>query len=63
LDVIIQAEKALSGFANGAKSLIQAANQGLVSGGYKVISSLLDGPVQYETAIASVLGETWMEYF
>ncbi|MEA5079956.1 MAG: chromosome segregation protein SMC [Anaerolineaceae bacterium] len=57
LDVIIQAEKALSGFANGAKSLMQAASQGALAGGYKVISSLLDVPAEYERAIASVLGE------
>ncbi len=57
LDVIVQAEKALSGFANGAKSLMQAASQGVIPGGYKVISSLLDVPAEYERAIASVLGE------
>lgn len=57
LDVIVQAEKALSGFANGAKNLMQAASQGVIPGGYKVISSLLDVPAEYERAIASVLGE------
>ena len=57
LDVVLQAEKALSGFANGAKNLMQAVDQGVLAGGYKVMSSLIDVPVDLEVAIASVLGE------
>ena len=57
LDVVAQAEKALSGYANGAKNLMQAVQQGVLAGGYKVISSLIDVPVDFEVAIASVLGE------
>jgi len=57
LDVVIQAEKALSGFANGARNLMQAVEKGMLSGGYRVISSLIDVPAEYEIAIASVLGE------
>jgi chromosome segregation protein len=57
LDVVMQAEKALSGYANGAKNLMLAAQQGILSGGYKVISSLIDVPADFEIAIASVLGE------
>jgi chromosome segregation protein len=57
LDVVVQAEKALSGFANGAKNLMQAVDQGFLAGGYKVMSSLIDVPVDLEVAIASVLGE------
>ena len=57
LDVVLQAEKALSGYANGARNLMQAAQQGVLAGGYKVISSLIDVPVDFEIAIASVLGE------
>lgn len=57
LDVVLQAEKALSGYANGARNLMQAAGQGILPGGYKVISSLVDVPARFEVAIASVLGE------
>ena len=57
LDVVMQAEKALNGYANGARNLMQAVQQGVLAGGYKVINSLLDVPVEYELAIASVLGE------
>jgi len=57
IEVIIQAEKALSGFANGAKSLMQAVSQGTLQGKYRLMSSLIDVPAQYEVAIASVLGE------
>jgi chromosome segregation protein len=57
MDVIQQAEKALSGYANGAKNLMQAVEQGVLTGGYKVISSLIDVPAEFEVAIASVLGE------
>jgi chromosome segregation protein len=57
MDVIDQAEKALAGFANGAKTLMQAVSEGKLQGKYKLMSSLLDVPAQYEVAIASVLGE------
>lgn len=57
LEVVLQAERALTGLTNGARNLIQAAKQGKLSGNYKAISSLLDVPAQYEIAIASVLGE------
>jgi chromosome segregation protein len=57
IEVIIQAEKALSGFANGAKNLMQAASQGTLQGKYRLMSSLIDVPAQFEVAIASVLGE------
>ena len=57
LDVVLQAEKALSGYANGARNLMQASNLGLLPGSYRVISSLVDVPAQYEVAIGSVLGE------
>jgi len=43
LDVVMQAEKALNGYANGARNLMQAVQQGVLAGGYKVINSLLDG--------------------
>ena len=57
IEVITQAEKALSGFANGAKSIMQAVSQGALKGKYRLMSSLIDVPAQFEVAIASVLGE------
>ena len=57
LDVVAQAEKSLSGYANGAKNLMHAVENGVLAGGYKVISSLIEVPVNFEVAIASVLGE------
>lgn len=57
LDVLVQAESALSGLTNGARNLIQAAKQGKLAGNYRAVSNLLDVPAQYETAIAAVLGE------
>jgi chromosome segregation protein len=57
IEVIDQAEKSLSGVAEGAKILLQAARQGKLRGKIQAISSLLDVPVEYETAIAAALGE------
>ena len=57
LEVVSQAEKALSGYANGAKNLMEAVEKGLLAGSYKVISSLIDVPADFEVAIAAVLGE------
>jgi chromosome segregation protein len=57
IEVIDQAEKSLSGVAEGAKVLLQAARQGRLRGKIQAISSLLDVPAEYETAIAAALGE------
>jgi chromosome segregation protein len=57
LDVIEQAEKSLSGVAEGARIILQAVRQGKLGGRIQTISSLLDVPAEYETAIAAALGE------
>ncbi|NMC85995.1 MAG: chromosome segregation protein SMC [Anaerolineaceae bacterium] len=57
LDVLIQAEKSLSGYASGAKSVLQAVEQGVLAGGYKILSNLINVPPELEVAIAAVLGE------
>ncbi|MBA3075283.1 MAG: chromosome segregation protein SMC [Anaerolineae bacterium] len=57
LDVLDQAENALTGLAEGAKNLIQAAKAGKLKGQFKAISSLLEVPDELETAIGSVLGD------
>ena len=57
LDVLDQAENALTGLAEGAKNLIQAAKSGKLKGQFKAISSLLEVPAELEIAIGSVLGD------
>ncbi len=56
-DVLEQAERAMSGYSEGARFLVQAARQDRLKGDYRLLSSLLDVPVEYETAFAAVLGE------
>jgi chromosome segregation protein len=57
LEVIEQAEQALSGYAGGVQLLMQAARQTQISGELRPLSSLLEVPLEYETAIAAGLGE------
>jgi chromosome segregation protein len=57
LEVLEQAERSLSGLANGAKFLLQEARQGRLKGGYQPLGAQLVVPAEYETAIAAVLGE------
>ncbi len=57
LEVLEQAEKSLNGLNQGAKSVLQAAREGKLSGTYRAISSLLDVPADYEIAVAAALGE------
>ncbi len=57
LEVLEQAERSLSGLANGAKFLLQEARQGRLKGRYQALSNQLIVPAQFEAAIAAVLGE------
>lgn len=57
LEVLSHAERSLSGIADGAKYLLQEAQQGHLQGGYQSLSSQLMVPAEYETAIAAALGE------
>ena len=59
LDVLEQAEKSMSGFADGARFLLDAARQSKFSGAKGVLSATLDVPVEYETAIAAALGDAF----
>ncbi len=56
LDVLEQAEKSLSGYADGARYLLDAARN---LKGASALSSGLDVPAEYETAIAAALGEAF----
>ncbi len=57
LEVIEQAERNLVGYASGARLLLQAMQQARLRGAIGTLSSLLEAPAAYETAIAAVLGE------
>jgi len=57
LDVLEQADKSFSGLNQGARYLLQAARQGRFKSQLRALSSILDVPAQYETAVAAVLGE------
>jgi len=57
LDVLEQAERSLSGLNQGARFLMQSAQQGKLTVRLRALSGLMDVPSQYEIAIASVLGE------
>ncbi len=57
LDVLHQAERSLSGLANGAKYLLEEARKGHIKGRYRPLSSYLVVEAQYETAVAAALGE------
>ncbi|MGA2505274.1 MAG: chromosome segregation protein SMC [Anaerolineales bacterium] len=57
LDVLDQAEQSLTGYADGAKLLLEAARQSRLSGARGSLSSVLDVPVDLEVAISAALGE------
>jgi chromosome segregation protein len=59
LDVLEQAEKSLSGYADGARFLLEAARQSKLSGSKGALSTALDVPAAYETAIAAALGDAF----
>ena len=57
LDILIQAEQSLAGYAEGARFLLDAARQSrLTRAG--VLSAALDVPAELEIAIAAALGDT-----
>ncbi|MFM8320153.1 MAG: chromosome segregation protein SMC, partial [Chloroflexota bacterium] len=57
LDVLDQAEAALTGYAGGAKRLLQAARQSKLHGARGAFSSFLEVPAELEKAVAAALGE------
>ncbi len=57
LDVLEQAEAALTGYASGARLLLQAAQQQRLEGVRGALSKYLEVPAELETAIAAVLNE------
>lgn len=57
LDVLEQAEAGLSGYAEGTRLLLEAARQSRWQGSRGALSSFLEVPAEYETAISAALGE------
>ena len=57
LDILIQAEQSLAGYADGARFLLDAARQSRISA-RGALSAALDVPAELETAIAAALGDT-----
>ncbi len=57
LEVLVQADNALAGYASGARMLLQAAQQSQLQGLHSALSSQLEIPAELETAIAAALGE------
>ncbi|GAB4525813.1 MAG: chromosome segregation protein SMC [Anaerolineales bacterium] len=57
LDVLDQAEQALSGYAEGARRVLQAGAKGRIRNVAGALSARLQVPAEFETAIAAALGE------
>ncbi len=57
IDVLDQAEAALSGYSDGAQALIKAMKQASLKSAQGALSSLLQVPDRYEIALAAALGE------
>ncbi len=57
LDVLEQAERSFSGLNKGARFLLESARKGQLTGKYHALSSQIEVPPEYETAVAAVLGE------
>ena len=57
LDVLEQAEQSLSGYADGARLLLEAARTSKLNGSRGALSAALDVPAELEVAIAAALGE------
>jgi len=57
LEVLDQADKALFGYASGTQLLLKSSQKGSLKGAQGALSSQLEVPEAFETAIAAALGE------
>ena len=57
LEVLEQAEKSLSGYAEGARFLLEAARKSQLKESRGALSAALDVPAEFEAAVAAALGE------
>jgi chromosome segregation protein len=58
LEVLDQAEKSLAVYADGARTLLEAARESRLGGIRGALSSVLDVPAELELAVASALGDS-----
>ena len=58
LEVLEQAEQSLAGYAEGARFLLEAAQQMKLKGARGALSAALDVPAELEIAISAALGDT-----
>ncbi len=58
LEVLEGSEQSLSGYAEGARYLLNAARESKLTGARGALSAALDVPAELETAIAAALGDT-----
>ena len=58
LEVLEQAEQSLAGYAEGARFLLEAAQQARLKGARGALSAALDVPAELERAVAAALGDT-----
>lgn len=59
LDVLEQAEKSFSGYAEGARFLLESARTAGWQGVKGALSAMMDVPAAYETALAAALGDAF----
>lgn len=59
IDVINQAERSLAGFAGGAKYLLEAARNSKLNSSKGLLSTAIEVPAEYETAVAAALGDSF----
>lgn len=57
LEVVAQAEKALSGWGQGARSVLESVQKGKLTGKFRTLISDLQIPEKLEKAVSAVLGE------
>lgn len=57
IEVLDQAEASLSGLNEGAKTIINAAKSGRLTGSYRPLTDFLEVPSQHEAALSAALGE------
>ncbi len=57
LDVLIEAEKSLSGLNQGSQTVLKAVKNGQIKGDFQSLSTYLEVPKAYELAITAALGE------
>jgi len=56
LNLIVEAQEAMTGFSSGAKGIFEAVRKGKLTGKFSLLMDYLNVPKEFEIAIAAVLG-------